>query len=1822
MGKRTHSEADRDRELHRLLDAIPVPDDASNSDLSSELASNFGREPQSFIQQKSPEAREIEYFGGSLSSTINGNSVNSKSLRFDDDSQLDMSRNSQIGAFTPQQVSKMMDWSRNYVLPADGLFPQVSAASISIDPDDHLFGRSDQASPHESYFNPTSIPMSRAASSSMKESIGASYERNDRSSQRTGSERSRPPRKALPAYSPSNAQDANWFYTPGSQPQKRQADTISHRSHGRSSASSDFVNQGSALLSLHHVGCQPLQTETSLALNREQITEDMHKLMRELTILKIENKGLKDNAEICSHEIEGIREAYQELEYCNQQLRQAKAELEEHLNLTQAHNKGTLEQFRGRALELARTEMAQLKNSIAERDKKISELRQALSAKNFGESAGTKSKEIDDLTMELTRLKIHNSSLTKQHSESRALLKKERNHRDHLQQELDKANEMLKDAQDHSEAVLCQKVAEITEKQNCIDRLHSSLKEAEGTLKLWNEAKNREKDDLNQLKEAFHMLQCENQDLKHWKTSEYEGQMNKLKVSYEQRLHDASEQFADAKGKLKAQEDRNAALEEDLIKAVEAASDKENIMEKEITIEILTNDRERLIKEVEILHTRTEDLREQLATSNSEAVQLREELNAEADDTKSLRQLLERERRQLQDRLACHEDRQSELNKTIKTLQDEVTKAREETRVQAEAAQLAHGSCMKLEDEVLLYREKLATFGPQSKTERGVVTSFDLPIMLSTGSLQLERSLDHSESKDYVGMLEAKEIEIDQLFREKQYYEGEAKQLKDTVENLQNALRDLDEEAPKVPCSTQTCNDLLAELRSAVMNELDAPTTDEHTQQLKLALDELRDQLEQDTAQRLEEAEANYTAKYADLEGEYRANFKVLQRDYEEEIKAKDIAHTRAIASLSLKVEDKDAEVSKLLKVKASLDVAVHDLKLKCSDLEAQIANKLNASVAEADLRKKFIELEKVYKAKLRDLEHMSDMEKLQLTQSLQKSEEARLKLERQNTATGKQIETLKSKLLKLEDLDTQLKLKFDPDSYSLDSILGLLQNFSSAVEAGRVDRLEVKGLRIVGLEKPSVSNSLEAGLTDLCTPMQRSAGKRCVCQENQSRVLGDAPLETLEAKHAHELASLNDRLTRDYHNKEKTLRDELYEAKRLHAVEVQEMQKDYEDQLEDERRRYKELLNVKSSHDNSQVEDDSATELEHQWQQRLDFMEKTLKSQFANDLLDKEQAWCMATEESQARHAIELKTLEDKLGSLRLKHKESLEQLKDDHLKAKKELERELRMAKELLEKASESARKDTELLERECVTIERREADRKLKQKTMLLQHKHAKELQDRETALKQAFDKEKADALKALSDTHKKALKLKETELTRKLEDNLNEAVSIKLKETEIKVRKELKEQHIIELGKLDMEHLAQREKIREQLMSEYEKRMHEWKRTSMSQHASFYDLPVRQGDRSNTSLLHFQDSMFIDFEADSKHNSPADRKHEFLKEANRSNMMVEDMRSRQAFELKLQSPDKEYTQNFVTLMCDLARKDEADQIARFLSSELEAYLSGSPTMDTSYPIIKQLMQGYLTRLSKLTVASPRVRIPLEPVRMPRVQSCIEYSTDKNFLKYDQSDYIAAGKVIADLEELKSAFLSALSKQSSINFPCKSARKATGQPQVDYRDLTQILWKLVSEVQGTVRRNMEDSRVTDGNEAVRLRLVIAEQRDKVMRYEKELKNLTVEYKTFIIKTNDRIQRLGTDKQATEQLLNVLTSKLKSAEAKIIRLEETPVLSPEMLSPEETVQLVISVLKRSSRDCLLSQLLYCRLSVGSKCARSLYSASCQINWHLNFEP
>jgi hypothetical protein len=238
--------------------------------------------------------------------------------------------------------------------------------------------------------------------------------------------------------------------------------------------------------------------------------------------------------------------------------------------------------------------------------------------------------------------------------------------------------------------------------------------------------------------------------------------------------------------------------------------------------------------------------------------------------------------------------------------------------------------------------------------------------------------------------------------------------------------------------------------------------------------------------------------------------------------------------------------------------------------------------------------------------------------------------------------------------------------------------------------------------------------------------------------------------------------------------------------------------------------------------------------------------------------------------------------------------------------------------------------------------------------------------------------------LAETHKKALKAKEAEVTQKLGEEGQMTLTPMAKEAEIKARKQLSERHIVELGRLDIDHIAQRERIREELRCEYEKLLNDWRHSS--QHASIFEGAVKRSD-CNLSLIYFQDSM----------------EEDQLKAYYRSNMTAEGMHPRRAFEPRQRLPDKQ----LVEVMSEFARK--AEDIYKFIHAELEDCLAEHSSQEPVYPEIKALLHSYLAQIGESN-------------------SGFEVSSDKHFLMYGHWVFIAADKVVQDLELVKAALLTA--------------------------------------------------------------------------------------------------------------------------------------------------------------------------------------------------
>jgi predicted nucleic acid-binding Zn-ribbon protein len=81
-----------------------------------------------------------------------------------------------------------------------------------------------------------------------------------------------------------------------------------------------------------------------------------------------------------------------------------------------------------------------------------------------------------------------------------------------------------------------------------------------------------------------------------------------------------------------------------------------------------------------------------------------------------------------------------------------------------------------------------------------------------------------------------------------------------------------------------------------------------------------------------------------------------------------------------------------------------------------------------------------------------------------------------------------------------------------------------------------------------------------------------------------------------------------------------------------------------------------------------------------------------------------------------------------------------------------------------------------------------------------------------------------------------------------------------------------------------------------------------------------------------------------------------------------------------------------------------------------------------------------------------------------------------------------------------------------------------------------------------------------------------------------------LSNEYKNYVLKSKEWLENSNRKKEEWNIEKSKLEEKIRELNEK---LADSNALSPEMLSPDETAQLVLGIFKRSSRDSLIVQLL-----------------------------
>ena len=169
------------------------------------------------------------------------------------------------------------------------------------------------------------------------------------------------------------------------------------------------------------------------------------------------------------------------------------------------------------------------------------------------------------------------------------------------------------------------------------------------------------------------------------------------------------------------------------------------------------------------------------------------------------------------------------------------------------------------------------------------------------------------------------------------------------------------------------------------------------------------------------------------------------------------------------------------------------------------------------------------------------------------------------------------------------------------------------------------------------------------------------------------------------------------------------------------------------------------------------------------------------------------------------------------------------------------------------------------------------------------------------------------------------------------------------------------------------------------------------------------------------------------------------------------------------------------------------------------------------------------------------------------------------EKNCISFKQSTYMPLAQVTEDLALLLDTFNNAIGSEY---------KEATG-----YTAVVSSLHK------AAVRAAWLITHPPESEEVSKLRTACGELTSHKAQLEKDFGEVTEEYKNYMLRTRDWIERSHAEKAQWRQERAALEAQLRQP-------SEAPI-SPEMLSPEDTYALIMNIFKRSSKDDLVVQMM-----------------------------
>lgn len=230
--------------------------------------------------------------------------------------------------------------------------------------------------------------------------------------------------------------------------------------------------------------------------------------------------------------------------------------------------------------------------------------------------------------------------------------------------------------------------------------------------------------------------------------------------------------------------------------------------------------------------------------------------------------------------------------------------------------------------------------------------------------------------------------------------------------------------------------------------------------------------------------------------------------------------------------------------------------------------------------------------------------------------------------------------------------------------------------------------------------------------------------------------------------------------------------------------------------------------------------------------------------------------------------------------------------------------------------------------------------------------------------------------------------------------------------------------------------------------------------------------------------------------------------------------------------------------------------------------------------------KVLQSYKDKLEKLENGT----------RRKQENSIFDYE-GQPLLKYHDKNYLALDIAVEGLLMIQDAYGGVIDTLQ-INTPrtLKLFRPQSDNPNSsieNYHQLLNNLHTLAIKSAWALRKEPNTEIADESEEIVRLRLSLAEYKDRQRKCDEEVKNLTIEYRNYMIKTKEWVEKANIEKEESIKQKDKLIEMVNHLTEKCKETEEAPILSPEMLSPEETSNLVMSIFNRSNKESLAVQLL-----------------------------